>query len=70
MKYRPTTGPADGSPIGTSENGGRTAPCENRRGIMKVRSSVKKICEHCKIIKRHGRVRVICKNRRHNQRQG
>jgi large subunit ribosomal protein L36 len=39
-------------------------------GIMKVRSSVKKICEHCKLIKRHGRVRVICKNRRHNQRQG
>jgi large subunit ribosomal protein L36 len=39
-------------------------------GIMKVRSSVKKICEHCKLIKRHGHVRVICKNRRHNQRQG
>ena len=40
------------------------------RTIMKVRSSVKKICEHCKLIKRHGKVRVICKNRRHNQRQG
>jgi large subunit ribosomal protein L36 len=38
---------------------------------MKVRSSVKKICEHCKIIRRHGVVRVICKkNARHKQRQG
>lgn len=37
---------------------------------MKVRSSVKKICEGCKIIKRKGRVRVICKNPRHKQRQG
>lgn len=37
---------------------------------MKVRSSVKKICEHCKIIKRKGVVRVICKKyRKHNQRQ-
>ncbi len=37
---------------------------------MKVRSSVKKICEHCKIIKRRGVVLVICKNPRHKQRQG
>lgn len=37
---------------------------------MKVRSSVKKICEKCKIIRRRGRVRVICVNPRHKQRQG
>jgi large subunit ribosomal protein L36 len=37
---------------------------------MKVRASVKKICEHCKIIKREGVLRVICKNPRHKQRQG
>jgi large subunit ribosomal protein L36 len=37
---------------------------------MKVRASVKKICEHCKIIKREGVIRVICKNPRHKQRQG
>ncbi len=37
---------------------------------MKVRASVKKICEHCKIIRRKGRVRVICKNPKHKQRQG
>ena len=37
---------------------------------MKVRTSVKKICEHCKIIKRKGVVRVICKNPKHKQRQG
>ncbi len=27
---------------------------------MKVRSSVKPICEKCKIIKRKGSIRVIC----------
>jgi ribosomal protein L36 len=37
---------------------------------MKVRSSVKRICENCKIVKRRGVVRVICTNPRHKQRQG
>jgi large subunit ribosomal protein L36 len=37
---------------------------------MKVRASVKKICRNCKIIKRKGVVRVICKEERHKQRQG
>ncbi|MGQ9477494.1 MAG: 50S ribosomal protein L36 [Candidatus Bipolaricaulia bacterium] len=37
---------------------------------MKVRSSVKKICDNCKLIKRHGRLMVICKNPKHKQRQG
>ncbi len=37
---------------------------------MKVRSSVKKMCEKCKIIKRNGVTRVICKNPKHKQRQG
>jgi len=36
---------------------------------MKVRASVKKICEDCKIIKRHGLVMVICKNKKHKQKQ-
>ncbi|MBG56278.1 MAG: 50S ribosomal protein L36 [Deltaproteobacteria bacterium] len=37
---------------------------------MKVRSSVKKICENCRIIKRKGVLRVICDNPKHKQRQG
>ena len=38
---------------------------------MKVRPSVKPMSEHCKIIKRHGRVMVICSaNPKHKQRQG
>ena len=37
---------------------------------MKVRSSVKRICEDCRIIRRKGKVRVICKNSRHKQVQG
>ncbi|MDD3607400.1 MAG: 50S ribosomal protein L36 [Candidatus Moranbacteria bacterium] len=37
---------------------------------MKVQASVKKRCDHCKIVRRRGRVYVICKNPRHKQRQG
>jgi len=37
---------------------------------VKVKASVKRICRHCKIIKRRGIVRVICKDAKHKQRQG
>ncbi len=37
---------------------------------MKVRASVKKICEKCRVIRRRGRVMVICANPKHKQRQG
>ncbi|MCA9369214.1 MAG: 50S ribosomal protein L36 [Pseudomonadales bacterium] len=37
---------------------------------MKVKSSVKKRCIHCKIIKRKGIVRVICSDPNHKVRQG
>ena len=44
----------------------------NKKGgfIMKVKPSVKKICDKCKIIKRKGNVMVICENPKHKQRQG
>ena len=37
---------------------------------MKVKASVKPICEKCKIVKRKGKIRVICENRKHKQVQG
>ncbi len=37
---------------------------------MKVRSSVKRMCAKCRIIRREGVVRVICVNPKHKQRQG
>jgi large subunit ribosomal protein L36 len=37
---------------------------------MKVRASVKKICINCKVIRRRGVVRVVCKTPKHKQRQG
>ena len=37
---------------------------------MKVLASVKRICRNCKIVRRHGIVRVICSDPRHKQRQG
>jgi large subunit ribosomal protein L36 len=43
---------------------------DNRRNTMKVRASVKPICEKCKIIKRKGRVMVLCENPKHKQKQG
>lgn len=37
---------------------------------MKVRSSVRRMCANCKIIRRRGIIRVICSDPRHKQRQG
>nr|YP_009313356.1 Ribosomal protein L36 [Dichotomaria marginata]SCW21610.1 Ribosomal protein L36 [Dichotomaria marginata]SCW23037.1 Ribosomal protein L36 [Nemalion sp. H.1444] len=37
---------------------------------MKVRPSVKKMCEKCRVIRRHRKVMVICTNPKHKQRQG
>jgi large subunit ribosomal protein L36 len=50
----------DELPIAISE-------CET---TMKVKASVKRRCEKCKVIRREGIVRVICSNPRHKQRQG
>nr|YP_009669770.1 ribosomal protein L36 [Ruizterania albiflora]YP_010044559.1 ribosomal protein L36 [Gynandropsis gynandra]QCW95055.1 ribosomal protein L36 [Ruizterania albiflora]QPF24587.1 ribosomal protein L36 [Gynandropsis gynandra] len=37
---------------------------------MKIRASIRKICEKCRLIRRKGRIIVICSNPRHKQRQG
>lgn len=38
---------------------------------MKVRASVKPMCDKCKVIKRDGKVMVICsKSKKHKQTQG
>nr|YP_010471557.1 ribosomal protein L36 [Gastrodia javanica]UVG40896.1 ribosomal protein L36 [Gastrodia javanica] len=36
---------------------------------MKVKSSVRKICEKCRLVHRRGRFFIICSNLRHKQRQ-
>ncbi|WP_457913581.1 50S ribosomal protein L36 [Candidatus Gillettellia adelgis] len=38
---------------------------------MKVRASVKRLCRSCKVVKRNGVIRVICRDEpKHKQRQG
>ncbi|WII23610.1 50S ribosomal protein L36 [Buchnera aphidicola] len=38
---------------------------------MKVRTSIKKLCRNCKIIRRRNVMRVICNNSpKHKQKQG
>jgi large subunit ribosomal protein L36 len=38
---------------------------------MKVRASVKPRCKECKVVRRKGVIRIICKkNPKHKQRQG
>nr|YP_009540883.1 ribosomal protein L36 [Phacus inflexus]AYQ93342.1 ribosomal protein L36 [Phacus inflexus] len=37
---------------------------------MKVRTSVRKICSKCSLIKRKNVLMVICSNLKHKQRQG
>ena len=39
-------------------------------GMMKVRASVKPICNKCRVIIRKGVIRVVCVNPKHKQRQG
>ena len=39
-------------------------------GAMKVKASVKRICDKCKVVRRRGVVYVVCSNPRHKQRQG
>jgi large subunit ribosomal protein L36 len=58
IRPHPTTVPIVGDQVPSPERS------------MKVQPSVKKICDKCKVIRRHGRVMVICANPRHKQRQG
>ena len=41
----------------------------SKNKFMKVRSSVKKICQNCRQIKRKGQIFIICENPKHKQRQ-
>ncbi len=59
MSFLPTTSPVVGS-----------CTAKVRRRVMKVRSSVKTICEKCQVLRRKGRLWVICRNPKHKQRQG
>ena len=43
---------------------------EERQAAVKVRASVKRMCDKCKVIKRRGVVRIECENPKHKQRQG
>lgn len=61
MNCRPMILPEAGSHGEVNDTGGFK---------MKVRPSVKPICEKCKIIRRKGRVMVICENPKHKQKQG
>lgn len=45
-------------------------PPKQTRTVVKVRASVRRMCDKCKVVKRRGIVRVICENPRHKQRQG
>nr|YP_001936429.1 ribosomal protein L36 [Heterosigma akashiwo]YP_010443886.1 ribosomal protein L36 [Chattonella marina]ABV66035.1 50S ribosomal protein L36 [Heterosigma akashiwo]ABV70176.1 50S ribosomal protein L36 [Heterosigma akashiwo]UTE94773.1 ribosomal protein L36 [Chattonella marina] len=37
---------------------------------MKVRPSVRKMCDKCRVIRRYRKVMVVCVNPKHKQRQG
>ena len=54
------------------DNGRRFIPASTvgRDQEMKVRASVRKMCEKCRVIRRKRVVRIICENPKHKQRQG
>jgi large subunit ribosomal protein L36 len=37
---------------------------------MKVRASLKPICDKCEVVRLRGVLHVVCENPRHKQRQG
>ena len=45
-------------------------PTAGEEQRMKVKASVKKICDKCRVVRRKGVVRIICANPKHKQRQG
>jgi large subunit ribosomal protein L36 len=57
------TSTGDASPTGSGRR-------QQEEETLKVRASVKPLCDKCKVIRRRGVVRVICENPRHKQRQG
>jgi large subunit ribosomal protein L36 len=61
---------AHGGDYGKRALGTDEAVRDFRKDFMKVRASVKKMCDKCKIVHREGVVRVICTNPKHKQRQG
>ena len=42
----------------------------HERVTLKVSASVKVRCAKCRVVRRKGRVQVICDNPKHKQRQG
>ena len=60
--------------VGRSDGGSdayTSLPCFPKVVIMKVRASVRRICKDCQIVRRKGKVRVICKaDPKHKQVQG
>jgi large subunit ribosomal protein L36 len=62
---------ARGPHVSGGRGGRAEAPVKTGIQAVKVRPSVKRICEKCKIIRREGKVRVICDvNPKHKQVQG
>jgi len=60
-----------GLSLALSKNRAVPVKARTEEVFVKVRTSVKPICEHCKVVKRNGVTRVICKrNPKHKQRQG
>jgi len=51
---------------------GDSGPCavSDLSAEMKVKASVKRICDKCKVVRRRGVIYVVCSNPRHKQRQG
>ena len=68
----PTTSPAGASSTATSNarSSAHAVTQIEAEYTDEGQASVKKICDKCKVIRRHGRVMVICENPRHKQRQG
>jgi large subunit ribosomal protein L36 len=48
----------------------QTKDSETRRRPLKVRASIKPVCDKCEVVRRRGVLHVVCENPRHKQRKG
>ena len=56
---------------GQSGDGQNLNRIERTGGVVKVKASIRRMCNQCQVVRRKGKVRVICKaNPKHKQVQG
>jgi len=59
------------SPLASGGRQKKSVSVERTGSVVKVKASIRRMCNQCQVVRRKGKVRVICKaNPKHKQVQG